>query len=402
MHINGQRDQDDELLAKLFRAIRKRKAKRVRRLLPRFARFGTDLSCTVPPRCDTALHAATRAGDPAIVRLLVAHGADVNACDRRLRTPLHVASSGEATRALLREAQRFGVHVDLAQCDEQGVSAKKVVLRALERLSNSRAASSDDDSSDRGESSASGDKGLGANAFEERLREESILERDEGGGFDWAGDWDDGTNDGGDWFAQVAAQARARRTREAELDRQRQEDWEARREARRAQNAQKAEEREQERIRWQRAAEAEEERMRLRQEGVAEKRSASAREAARAAYERAWEAMRKRFPKDDRLLDVSELPWPCALTDMTAAKVADTILPPSVEASDLRKLLTEEQRRWHPDKFTAKWSARLRDEQREEVLANVTHVSQCINELLRQEREKAAAAQPAAATPAGS
>ena len=46
-------DEKALLLAKLFRAVFKKKLKRVRRLLPRFERSGSDLSRSVPPRGET-------------------------------------------------------------------------------------------------------------------------------------------------------------------------------------------------------------------------------------------------------------------------------------------------------------------------------------------------------------
>ena len=121
--------------------------------------------------------------------------------------------------------------------------------------------------------------------------------------------------------------------------------------------------------------------MRLRAARLGERGAAAARAAARAAYERAWAAL----PAREGTLEASVLPWPCNIAEINAARVAETVLPPALDGAARRKLLQAEQRRWHPDKFTSKWSARLRDEQREEVLARVLCVSQALNQLLQEE-----------------
>jgi len=45
----------------------------------------------------------------------------------------------------------------------------------------------------------------------------------------------------------------------------------------------------------------------------------------------------------------------------------------------------DERRRWHPDKFVARYGGALRPTEREELLEGVTRISQCLTKLLQRE-----------------
>ena len=86
-----------------------------------------------------------------------------------------------------------------------------------------------------------------------------------------------------------------------------------------------------------------------------------------------------------------EDPWPArvapaALTSrgesFTLEEVAAHVLDRGVtDALTRRRALQAELRRWHPDKFEARYGKRLEDSEREAVLLLVKSVSQCLNEL---------------------
>ena len=54
-------------------------------------------------------------------------------------------------------------------------------------------------------------------------------------------------------------------------------------------------------------------------------------------------------------------------------------------AARRRRALQDELRRWHPDKFVARFGGALREAERDDILAGVKRVSQCLTELLRAE-----------------
>ena len=54
-------------------------------------------------------------------------------------------------------------------------------------------------------------------------------------------------------------------------------------------------------------------------------------------------------------------------------------------AAARRRALQDELRRWHPDKFVARFGGALREAERDDILAGVKRVSQCLTELLRAE-----------------
>ena len=47
-----------------------------------------------------------------------------------------------------------------------------------------------------------------------------------------------------------------------------------------------------------------------------------------------------------------------------------------------RRAVQAELRRWHPDKFVARWGSRFPAEEREALLLRVKQVAQCLTELL--------------------
>ena len=75
-----------------------------------------DATSTSLPR--TPLHAAARTGDTILARSLIAHGADVNACDWAGCTPLHHAAEREHT-AIAKLLLRNGARVDAVNYLEQ-------------------------------------------------------------------------------------------------------------------------------------------------------------------------------------------------------------------------------------------------------------------------------------------
>jgi NF-kappa-B inhibitor-like protein 1 len=111
-----------------------------------------------------------------------------------------------------------------------------------------------------------------------------------------------------------------------------------------------------------------------------------ARAEARARYLAAWVAL---APRADGAgaLSASEVPWPSRVTPsagrpLALDEVALHVLSPEMDAAARRRALTTELRRWHPDKFVSRWGARLLHAERDDVLAHVKQVSQCLTELL--------------------
>ena len=109
-------------------------------------------------------------------------------------------------------------------------------------------------------------------------------------------------------------------------------------------------------------------------------------------YQKAWEALTL---SSTGLIDATEIPWP----GVSPTEAIDQITPQRLslffldgaggggegegkgEGKLRRKLLQAEQRRWHPDKFVARWAGRLRGEEETAVLERVTRIAQCLNEL---------------------
>lgn len=98
----------------------------VRRLVALFLRGGRDLDVQNRLR-QTPLHVAILASQPALVRLLVAHGACAMARDRRGRTGAHLACAG-AGAGVLRELLRGGP--DLRATDYEGLTPLHVAVHS--------------------------------------------------------------------------------------------------------------------------------------------------------------------------------------------------------------------------------------------------------------------------------
>ena len=71
-----------------------------------------------------------------------------------------------------------------------------------------------------------------------------------------------------------------------------------------------------------------------------------------------------------------------SLPEITADVVAEVVLPPGLSPALVKKTLQAELRRWHPDKFAAKWQGRLAAEEAGAVLERAKRVSQALNELM--------------------
>ena len=220
-------------------------------------------------------------------------------------------------------------------------------------------------------------------SFEARLREEALAEADEGG-FGWAEDLETAGQMSGDWFADVANQMeemRAQRTANQENAR-----YERLRKVR-----ERRAEVEAERLRWQQAVLDEEEAEAKRREGVKKRRAADELKVAHEAYEARW----RQFLQLGDELSMVDIPWPCDAPTAGASgdaqyamKVAKVILPSgggNIDAAARRKILQAEQRRWHPDKFIARWGAQLESTGRNAVLDRVKSVSQALNALMSDE-----------------
>jgi ankyrin repeat protein len=93
LDINGQYDKD---IINTIHAGPYRKADTVRLLL----RHGADVEAQDESH-STPLHMASSLGIPEIVQLLIEHGSDVNIEDCSHRTPLHHASSWVSVRTTL-------------------------------------------------------------------------------------------------------------------------------------------------------------------------------------------------------------------------------------------------------------------------------------------------------------
>jgi hypothetical protein len=126
---------------------------------------------------------------------------------------------------------------------------------------------------------------------------------------------------------------------------------------------------------------------------------------ARAAYASGWAALLESSSAGGTRaqatpLGMRDFAWPCrlsadaaaatgagadhapALPEITAEAVAEVVLPPGLSHAVAKKTLQAELRRWHPDKFAAKWRGRLAAEQAAAVLERAKRVSQALNELV--------------------
>lgn len=81
------------------------------------------------------------------------------------------------------------------------------------------------------------------------------------------------------------------------------------------------------------------------------------------------------------LLGEDDLPWP---TQAGHEPEAGPLLLAGVAPPKQRKALREELMRWHPDKFGARFGARLLPEQRDRVQARVNAMSQAVATLFQE------------------
>ena len=81
------------------------------------------------------------------------------------------------------------------------------------------------------------------------------------------------------------------------------------------------------------------------------------------------------------LLGEDDLPWP---TLAGREPEAGPLLLAGVAPARQRKALREELMRWHPDKFGARFGARLLPEQRDRVQARVNAMSQAVATLFQE------------------
>ena len=94
-------------------------------------------------------------------------------------------------------------------------------------------------------------------------------------------------------------------------------------------------------------------------------------------------------------LRFAAMPWPseawarargdAGAADLDAAEVRAVVVPPEATGTAARKALQDELRRWHPDKFVARYGGALLPSERDEILEGVTRISQCLTELLQRE-----------------
>lgn len=80
----------------------------------------------------------------------------------------------------------------------------------------------------------------------------------------------------------------------------------------------------------------------------------------------------------DLIYSYEDIPWPSAQEDISNLLFCD------VEAEDIdtrRKLVREQQIRWHPDKFIQKIGSKLLEKDREKILNKVKEISQSLNNL---------------------
>lgn len=83
--------------------------------------------------------------------------------------------------------------------------------------------------------------------------------------------------------------------------------------------------------------------------------------------------------KTENPIEISDLPFQPTDTVESIGQLILVHVKESEDSDGKRKALRELQRLWHPDKFSQKFGARLKDEIRESVLRKVTEISQYLN-----------------------
>jgi hypothetical protein len=236
----------------------------------------------------------------------------------------------------------------------------------------------------------------GERAWSERLRAEQHDEDTAGGTHDYLESWNGGdvVDAQEDWFDMIAAaraakqaaqEAMARAERAASLATAQRQSG-----GRHASSFSDDAIGENERRRRQAEAEAALDASTRQKEIDTSREVEVARARARAAYANGWAALLE-GADPRRLLCVSDFPWPQSLAVQGAAEsgmitveaIEDIVLLPGISATERRKALQSEMRRWHPDKFGARWGGRLVESDAALVLERVKQVAQSLNELLK-------------------
>ncbi|KAI9555548.1 hypothetical protein GHT06_018063 [Daphnia sinensis] len=83
--------------------------------------------------------------------------------------------------------------------------------------------------------------------------------------------------------------------------------------------------------------------------------------------------------KTENPIEISDLPFQPSDTIESIGQLILLHVKESEDADTKKKALRELQRLWHPDKFSQKFGARLKEEIRESVLRKVTEISQYLN-----------------------
>ena len=80
-----------------------------------------------------------------------------------------------------------------------------------------------------------------------------------------------------------------------------------------------------------------------------------------------------------QLIRLSDIPWLVEDVAQDHAQLAEFVLYGTTTVEERRKRSRAELMRWHPDKFIAKFGARLAAEDRPQTLAHVNAMSQLLN-----------------------
>ena len=343
---------------KLVRAVEKGRTKKVQSLLRKHLKeLRPALAAPLGRHGGTLLHAAARdSADAALLRALLAAGADINAIDNNGRTAVHVASAA-AVQVLLREARLCGQQIDLGLRDRRGVSVCDAIQGGAGSATSGGARSGRERPLERG----AGRRGC---ARRRRTRRSTTP------------------------FTAGLTTTAVARTATTGLGR-------SRRSGRRAPT---------------RRATPRAPRRRRATSGVSRSgcgASARRRRSARRARSstgwrsgaRSWRSEKpraRRTPTAGALgeraaatpLKFGDIPWPCRGGAPRAGRalgrddVEGVLVAHLPDAAARRRALRAEIGRWHPDKFTQRWGRKLDAAARDQILEGVTQVAQLLNELL--------------------
>ena len=102
--------------------------------------------------------------------------------------------------------------------------------------------------------------------------------------------------------------------------------------------------------------------------------------AQRARYEAKWSTLISQ-KGSTKSLSYKDIPWPAdGVSNLD--RVRALVLYGTNGSKEVRKRLQAELMRWHPDKFTAHWSAHLTSADRQRVMDKVGETSQILTSLL--------------------